>query len=88
MLEGHACVFLKQNPEFVEKFDQVQNLSESAFIPLNGALVLPHPEYSMPAYSPILMADVNPREQIQRKAGNWHSSSSLGRATAAAKSFS
>ncbi len=36
-----------------------QDLSKSTFIPLYGALVRSHLEYSMPAGSPNLLADIN-----------------------------
>ncbi len=45
-----------------------QDLSKSAFIPLYGASVRPHLEYGMPACSPILVADINHLERIQRLA--------------------
>ncbi len=45
-----------------------QDLSKSAFILLYGALVRPHLEYGMPACSPILVADINHLERIQRLA--------------------
>ncbi len=45
-----------------------RDLSKSAFIALNGSLVHPHLEYGMPACSPILEADINHLERIQRLA--------------------
>ncbi len=45
-----------------------QDLSKSAFIPLYEALVRPHLEHGMPAYSPNLVADINHPERIQRLA--------------------
>ncbi len=45
-----------------------QDLSNSAFIPLYGALVRPHLEYGTPACSPNLIADINHLERIQRLA--------------------
>ncbi len=45
-----------------------QDLSKPAFISLYGALVRPHFEYGMPAYSPNLVADINHLERIQRLA--------------------
>ncbi len=45
-----------------------QDLSKSAFILLNGALVRPHPEYGTPAYLPNLVADTNHLERIQKLA--------------------
>ncbi len=43
-----------------------QDLSKSAFIPLYGSLVCPHPEYGMPVCSPNLVADINHLVRIQR----------------------
>ncbi len=45
-----------------------QDLSKSAFIPLYEAVVRPHLEHGMPAYSPNLVADINNLERIQRLA--------------------
>ncbi len=45
-----------------------QDLSKSAFIPLNEALVRPHLEYGMPACSANLVADMNHLHLIQRLA--------------------
>ncbi len=45
-----------------------QDLSQSAFIPLYGALVRLHVEYGMPACSPNIVADINHLERIQRLA--------------------
>ncbi len=47
-----------------------QGLSNSAIIPLYGALVRPHLEYGMPACSPNLVADINHLERIQ-KLDSW-----------------
>ncbi len=43
-----------------------RDLSKSPLIPLDGALVRPHLEYGMPAFSPSLVADINHLERIQR----------------------
>ncbi len=45
-----------------------QDLSKPAFVPLNGALVRPHLEYSMPACSPNPVADSNHLKRTQRLA--------------------
>ncbi len=48
-----------------------QDLSKSAFIPLNEALVRSHLAYGMPARSPNLVADINHLERIERLAIRW-----------------
>ncbi len=58
-----------------------QDPSKLAFIPLYGALVRPHLEYGMPAWSPNLVADINQLELIQVLA--TRSSPPLRRETAA-----